>query len=70
MRNINLKLAILKCGKKSFEVTREAGLHPSVLSHYVNEHYEAPQEHKKAIARALGSTVGDLFQDSEATVDG
>ena len=70
MRNINLKLAILKSGKKSFEVAREAGLHPSVLLHYVNEHYEAPQEHKQAIAHALKSTVSELFQDSEATVDG
>ena len=63
MSNLNLKMAIIKSGKRQFQIAREAGMHPSVFSHYLNEHYPAPQEHQEAIASALGVEVDEIFQD-------
>jgi len=65
MCNKNLRKAIFDSGKKDFQVAKEAKMHPSTLSHLVNEHYEPTAEHKENLSRALGRSAKELFPELE-----
>lgn len=64
--NTALKVAIHESGLKQNFIAREAGLSEPELSRIVNGRAEPTPDQKKAIAKALGRKVQDLFSEVAA----
>ncbi len=63
MSNLRLKLRIMEQGYKHYELAKEIKMHPNRLSQIVNQIYPSNEDEKKRIAKTLGLTVAELFQD-------
>jgi transcriptional regulator with XRE-family HTH domain len=59
--NMALKIAILESGLTQLEIAKAADLHESRLSQIVNEHREASDAERKALARVLKRKATQLF---------
>jgi len=68
MCNIEIKVAILRSGKKGYEIANELGWHPTRISQIISEVYKPSFQEKKQLAGALNTTVGELFPSSPAGV--
>jgi hypothetical protein len=62
---VRLALAVTLDGRQKGRIAAEAGLHPSLLSHYLQGRPIGP-EHQAALARVLRIPKGVLFP-SQAT---
>lgn len=62
--NLALKAAFWKRRKSQVAVMHETGISESRLSRIIHGHQQPTLEEKKALAKALKSTVADLFPDS------
>jgi hypothetical protein len=58
-----LKMEVLLSEEKSFSLARKASMHPTTFSAIVNQHYEATEKQKVAIAQALNKPVSKLFNE-------
>ena len=56
-----LRLARLERGLSQWHVSRETGIHQSVLSLYERELRQPSEEHKKTLARLYGKETEDLW---------
>jgi len=59
--NTALKLAIFSRRKTQIEIAKRAGIHETRLSKIVRGHLDATPEEQSALARALRTTVAELF---------
>lgn len=50
-------------GRTQFDVAREAGLAPALVSHVLNRRVEPTREQAAALGRALGEAPSRLFPD-------
>lgn len=66
-KNRHLVLAILDRETTQIEVARKAGIHESRLSRLVNGHDEPTADEKKAIAKALRTSIDQLFPEAIAS---
>jgi transcriptional regulator with XRE-family HTH domain len=64
--NAALKIAILQENTTQKAVAEAAGVNPSILSGIVRGWYNADDDQKKAIAKALHRKVHDLFPEVAA----
>jgi len=69
MSNIYLRIAILQSGKKNFEIAREAKIHPTILSHLVNNHYVPTPKQKQQLSQVLEKRIDELFSDRQKEVE-
>lgn len=70
MKDNLLSIAVIKSGLKVYEVANQAGLHPSTLSHLLNEHFPPTENHKIRIAKALNKRIEDLFPERKEVING
>ncbi|MBC8282246.1 MAG: helix-turn-helix transcriptional regulator [Nitrospinae bacterium] len=63
MSNLRLKLRIMEKGYKHYELAKEIKMHPNRLSQIVNQIYPSNEDERQRIAKSLGLTVAELFQD-------
>jgi plasmid maintenance system antidote protein VapI len=63
MPNLRLKLRIMEKGYKHYELAKEIKMHPNRLSQIVNQIYPSNEDERQRIAKSLGLTVAELFQD-------
>jgi DNA-binding XRE family transcriptional regulator len=63
VQNVDLKIAIIKSGKKQKEVAAESGIHPTVLSMAIGGRYNLSESEKFAIAESLGLQVNQIFSE-------
>lgn len=61
MCNMELKISILKSGKKAYEIAQELNWHPSKLSTILNGVYKPSSMEKEDLAEVLGCNVEDAF---------
>jgi transcriptional regulator with XRE-family HTH domain len=61
MRNLNLKICILRSGRKGYEVAQQLGWHPTKLSQIISGVYSPDDEDKELLANAIGVSVVDIF---------
>jgi len=61
MCNVEIKVAILRSGKKGYQVASEIGWHPTRISQIISEVYKPSFNEKKQLAEALNTTVKKLF---------
>jgi hypothetical protein len=66
MSNLRLKLRIIEQGYKHYELAKEIEMHPNRLSQIINQIYPSNEGERKRIAKSLGLTVAELFQDEVA----
>jgi plasmid maintenance system antidote protein VapI len=50
-------------GYKHYELAKEIKMHPNRLSQIVNQIYPSNEDERQRIAKSLGLTVAELFQD-------
>jgi len=67
-KNLLLKGKIAGSGRKSREIAEGESWHPSKVSKIINGDYIPTKKEKEQLARALGVTVEDIFQDQESAV--
>jgi hypothetical protein len=65
MSNLNLKICILRSGRKGYEVAQQLGWHPTKLSQIISGVYSPDEEDKKLLANAIGVSVVDIFQNNK-----
>ena len=65
---IQLKIAILKSNRKSYEIAKSLGWHGSKISSIIAETYVPDSIEKEELARELGTTVEALFNPDQAAV--
>lgn len=65
--NMKLQFACFMDGRKVYEIAHACGIHPNVFSGIRTGAIKATPRHQQAIANALGTTVGELF-DEESSV--
>ncbi len=65
IKNLALKIAILKSGREQRAVAQAAGLHETQLSHLVAGRREPTDAERKALARVLKTRVADLVPEPE-----
>lgn len=58
---LELKVAIVRTGRRNYEICHALGWYPSKLSAVINETYVPDSIEKEDLARELGLTVDDLF---------
>ena len=63
-----IKVAILRSGLKAYQVANGLGWHPSKLSQTISGIYCPSWTEKKALADALGVTVGEIFREKTTPV--
>jgi len=61
MCNLDLKIFILKSGKKHYEIARDLRWHPSKLSTILNEVYTPSTMEKEDLCEVLGCQVEEAF---------
>ena len=59
--NYSMKMKILKSGNTQIQIARETKIQESKLSKIVNGHIEPTGDEKKRIAKALNTTIQELF---------
>jgi hypothetical protein len=62
-KKLDLKIAIIKSGKKQKEVAAESGIHATVLSMAIGGRYNLSENEKFAIAETLGLEVKQIFPE-------
>lgn len=65
--NVALKLAILGTGRKQISICEEVGIGPSRLSRIIHGSTPSADE-KRRLARALKTSIRDLFPASDEAV--
>ncbi len=63
--SLELKIAIVQSGIKSYKVAAKIGWHPSKLSCVINGVYEPTADEKYQLANVLGVKIGDIFPERE-----
>ncbi len=61
MCNLELKILILRSGKKAYEIARQLRWHPSKLSTIVNGIYAPSSMEKEDLSQVLGCQVDEAF---------
>jgi transcriptional regulator with XRE-family HTH domain len=61
MRNIELKVAILRSGKKAYEIAQKLGWHPTRLSQILSGVYIPTSDERDRLAEVVGVPVEDVF---------
>ena len=61
MCNVDIKIAILKSGKKHYELAQQLRWHPSKLSTIISGVYIPSSMEMEDLARAVGCRVNDIF---------
>lgn len=61
--NVALKVAIVESGQKAQAIAFKARITPDRLSKIANRRVTASDEERKALAKALGRSVNELFPD-------
>lgn len=59
--NLEIKIAVIRSGKKSYEIARAIGWHPSKISQIVSGIYSPSEAEKRQLALELRRTVDELF---------
>lgn len=60
---IGLKMAILRSGRSQWEIARDIGISETRLSRILRGRVEVRDEEREALARILGATMGELFDE-------
>ena len=63
MRNLNMKISIMKSGKYAYQIAQEIGWHPTKISQIVSGVYTPDKEEKELLANAIGVPVADIFPE-------
>ena len=63
MSNLNLKISILRSGRKGYEIAQQLGWHPTKLSQIISGGYLPDEEDKRLLANAIGTSVTNIFQN-------
>jgi hypothetical protein len=63
MSNLNLKICILRSGRKGYEIAQQLGWHPTKLSQIISGVYLPDEEDKRLLANAIGTSVTNIFQN-------
>jgi len=58
---VQLKISILRSGRKSYQIARALDWHPSKLSHIIAGIYVPDSIEKEELANELGVTVDEIF---------
>lgn len=58
---LEIKIAILKSGRRGYEIARSLDWPPSKLSAVINESYTPTSIEKEDLANELGGSVNELF---------
>jgi len=66
--NLNLKIAILKTGKKDYQFARELDWSPSKLSHIINGVQKPTREEQEKLSTKLQCDVAYLFPSTSDPV--
>jgi hypothetical protein len=61
MSKMELKILIIKSGKKAYEIARELNWHPSKISTILSGFYVPSSTEKEDLAHALDCRVCDAF---------
>ena len=61
MCNVEIKVAILRSGKKGYQIAQSLDWHPTRISQIISGVYTPSFEEKRQLAEALGATVPELF---------
>ena len=61
MCNIELKVAILRSGKKAYEIAQKLGWHPSRISQIHSGIYTPTSDERDRLAEVVGVTAEDIF---------
>ncbi len=62
---MNLKLKQALAGHKAYKVAQQIGIHHSTLSKFISGLQEPTEDQKKKLAKILGKSVKELFDDQE-----
>ncbi len=62
---LSVKLAIVRSGRRNYEVCQALGWYPSKISAIINETYVPDSLEKEDLALELGLTVEELFNPKE-----
>lgn len=62
--NTALKVAIVSSGHRQYVIAGRAGMNETLLSKIITGRTTATPEQKKALAKALGRRVQDLFPEA------
>jgi len=65
---IEVKVAILRTGKKHYEIARQLGWAPGKISQIISEVYTPDSLEKELLAEELQVTVDELFNPSRQVV--
>ncbi len=63
--SLELKVAVVQSGQKSYSIASQLSWHPSKLSCIINGIRKATPEEKAQIASVLDVKVGDIFPERE-----
>ena len=61
MHKVDLKILILKSGKKHYEVNRALGWHGSKLASILNGSYRPSSMEKEDLCKVLGCQIAEAF---------
>jgi len=62
--NLLLKMKIMEVAENQWKFAQSIGLHPSYLSQIIRGARPAPKELQQKIAKALGCSVEEIFQEA------
>lgn len=65
MCNLELKICILRSGRKAYEIAHQLGWHPTKISQIVSGVYLPDDLEKKRLADAIGVPGDDIFPDNQ-----
>jgi len=61
MCNLELKISILRSGRKAYEIAQQLGWHPTKISQIVSGVYSPNEDEKGRLANAIGVPVTEIF---------
>lgn len=66
--NLALKVAIVRSGRRSYDVARLARMREDRLSQITQGHRAANPDEQKALARVLGCDIAEIFPITEEAI--
>ena len=63
MCNIEIKVAILRSGRKGYQIAQNLDWHPTRISQIISGVYTPSHKEKRELAEALNTTVPKLFSE-------
>jgi len=66
--NLELKISILRTGRKAYEIANDLGWYSTKISQIVTGMYTPDDDEKKRIAKVIGVPVESIFQKSNSSI--